>query len=84
MSAILDETLGSLVHSSGKRAVTARLTVNFRKMVPLNSVVRVRSKIDRIEGKKIFASCVGTNPANEVVCEADALFIEVNWLKLFK
>jgi acyl-coenzyme A thioesterase PaaI-like protein len=73
---VFDEVLGVLATAGGKPARTAYLKSDFRSPVPLETSVRVRAWIDRVEGRKRFIRAdmwVG-----ETLCaEVDSLFVEL-------
>ena len=60
LSTVLDEVMGTLAilycGSNEKGIFTANLTVDFRKPVPAPGMVLVRARIERREGRKIFAA----------------------------
>ena len=64
-AAVMDELLGHVPLMHNQLSVTATLTVNFRKPVPIERPLRVRARNDRIEGQKWFNSgelvLVGSN-----------------------
>jgi acyl-CoA thioesterase FadM len=53
---VMDEHLGHLPLRRGQLSVTATLTVDFRKPVPIDRPLRVRAWIDRIDGQKWYIS----------------------------
>ena len=55
-ASILDEILGHVPIRHDQLSVTATLTVNFRKPVPIERPLQARAWIDRIDGKKWFIS----------------------------
>lgn len=60
--------------SESKKQRTAFLHVDYRRIVPIGKELQVDSRIDRIEGRKIFVAgrlCDG----DDVLAEAEALFV---------
>jgi acyl-coenzyme A thioesterase PaaI-like protein len=55
-AAVMDEVLGHIPLRHDQLSVTATLTVNFRKPVPIERPLRVRAWIDKIDGKKWYNS----------------------------
>jgi thioesterase superfamily protein 4 len=55
---LMDEAFGWLSGAclQSQRAFTANLNVNFKQPLPVNSVVVVHAKLDKIEGRKMFMS----------------------------
>jgi acyl-coenzyme A thioesterase PaaI-like protein len=80
LTAAFDETLGSLNWLLGKPAVTARLEVNFRRPVPVGTVLHIDAEILGVAGRKIYSRAIGRigDPqTGEVAVSASALFISV-------
>lgn len=75
-STIFDNTFGWLFFALGiPSAMTANLTVNFRKPLPENSLVLVRARLDGREGRKIFMSASLENIDGNILAESTSLFI---------
>jgi uncharacterized protein (TIGR00369 family) len=55
-AAAFDEILGHVVQLHGRFSVTATLTVNFAKPVPVGLPLIARARVDRLEGRKWFLS----------------------------
>ena len=55
-ASVLDEILGHVPIRNNQLSVTATLTVNFRKPVPLARPLQVRAWIDKIDGRKWYIS----------------------------
>nr|WP_255670404.1 hotdog domain-containing protein [Aeromicrobium wangtongii] len=73
---VFDEVLGVLATADGKPARTAYLKSDFRSPVLLDTPVRVRAWVDRVEGRKRFIR--GDMWAGETLCaEVDSLFVEL-------
>jgi acyl-coenzyme A thioesterase PaaI-like protein len=76
ISAAVDEGMGYLLWLVGGPAVTARIEVDFRRPVPVASRLELEARIDRQEGRKIWASLEG-RVDGEVMVEARALYVMV-------
>jgi len=77
VAAAFDEVLGFTQSLTGNPGMTASLTVRYRRPTPLHVTLRFEAVVDRVEGRKIFAS--GRVLAGETVtAEAEALFISVD------
>jgi acyl-coenzyme A thioesterase PaaI-like protein len=55
-ASVMDEILGHVPIAHNQLSVTATLTVNFRKPVPIERPLQARAWIDKIEGQKWFIS----------------------------
>ncbi|BBY29559.1 PaaI family thioesterase [Mycolicibacterium sediminis] len=60
--------------SDSTKQRTAYLHVNYRKIAPIDEELRVESRIDRIEGRKIFVAGRLLD-GDDVLCDAEALFV---------
>lgn len=58
LTAVFDECLGRAYQVVLRRAVTARLEVDFRRPVPVGTALWVRSRVDAVAGRKLY--CSGT------------------------
>ncbi len=77
VSAILDEVLGMACIFSGAPAMTAELTVRFRQHTPIETLLRMEARMDRVSGRKIETS--GELLFGDVVvADAKGLFIGVS------
>lgn len=54
ISALLDEAMGLAGWVEGYSVVAARITINFREMLPLGREVQFESWVDRVDGKKVL------------------------------
>uniref|UniRef100_A0A8C5SYJ4 Acyl-coenzyme A thioesterase THEM4 n=1 Tax=Laticauda laticaudata TaxID=8630 RepID=A0A8C5SYJ4_LATLA len=78
IATILDSTVGASVIYISCRVVTANLNINYKSPVELGSVVLVDTRVDKIEGRKIFASGeVWSVDGQTLHAEATGLFIEL-------
>lgn len=77
MAAALDESMGAAAWIAGHSVVTAQLTINFRKMVPLEAVVQVIAWVEKVEGGKIFTRGEMVSRSGDLFCEAEALFVKI-------
>lgn len=81
IAAAFDEVLGMTQSITGRPGMTGTLTIRYRRPTPLFAELRFEGRVDRVEGRKIFT--VGRSFANgELTCEAEALFISVDFAKI--
>lgn len=77
IAAAFDEVLGLCLMYVGKPGMTARLDVSYRSPTPIGQPLRFAARLDRIEGRKIFAT--GQLSVDDRLCaEASALFISMD------
>lgn len=53
---VLDHVLGATAHQPGRPAHTGTLTLRYLRPTPLNWPLRAEARVDRVEGRKVFAS----------------------------
>ncbi|PIO16445.1 hypothetical protein AB205_0189410, partial [Aquarana catesbeiana] len=57
IAAIIDEAAGTLIEYSSGPAWTANLNINYRNPIPLGSTVIIDSRVEKVDGRKIYISC---------------------------
>lgn len=72
---ILDQIVGAAPALIGMVAMTKTLTLTYHKPTPLLTPLRVESRIDRAEGRKIWATGQILLEDGTVTVEAEGLFI---------
>jgi acyl-coenzyme A thioesterase PaaI-like protein len=77
LPAIRDEAMGAASWLAGYSVVAARLTTHFRLMMPLGTIARLETRIDRLEGRKVFTHGALLGPAGELYAEAEGLFVRI-------
>lgn len=78
LSTAFDEALGALNWLLLRPAVTARLETDFRRPVPVGSVLHIDARIVGQSGRKVYTRAVGRlGPDGPVALTASALFLQV-------
>ncbi|XP_051013618.1 LOW QUALITY PROTEIN: acyl-coenzyme A thioesterase THEM4 [Acomys russatus] len=78
IATMVDATTGTCAISEGI-AMTANLNINYRKPIPLSSVVVLNSQLQKIEGRKLYVSCTIQSADEKILyTEATALFIKLD------
>jgi acyl-coenzyme A thioesterase PaaI-like protein len=79
MATILDSVMGTNVWRCNLFALTANLNINYRKFLPLNSVVVCEAKVTKIDGRKVWANGVLRSIDGKTVhADATGLWIVIN------
>lgn len=77
ISGVFDEVLGSVCVVNDVAGFTGTLTVRYRSLTPLGAPITMRGRVDRVEGRKTFAS--GTfHHGDTLTAEAEGIFIGMN------
>jgi acyl-coenzyme A thioesterase PaaI-like protein len=78
MAAALDEAIGLAILAADALAFTQRLEAELHAPAPIGTFVRLAARIDRREGRRIFASAtaVGDDGAGELLASASGVFVE--------
>ena len=77
IAAVLDEAMGASCWMNHHPVVGARITINYRHLVPLGFAGHVEAWIDHIERRKCFITSRLSDPAGKVYAEGEGLFIKL-------
>ncbi|MDO9256901.1 MAG: PaaI family thioesterase [Bacteroidales bacterium] len=77
MAAVLDEVMGISAWIRGYTVVAARITVAYRKMLPLGTVTTIEAKVKSINGKKVITKGKIYNETGTVFTESEGLYINI-------
>ncbi|XP_077628740.1 LOW QUALITY PROTEIN: acyl-coenzyme A thioesterase THEM4 [Crocuta crocuta] len=81
IATMIDSTFAICSHSRGI-VMTASLNINFKRPIPLYSVVVINSQVDKVEGRKLFLSCnVQSVDEKTLYSEATSLFVKLDHKK---
>jgi acyl-coenzyme A thioesterase PaaI-like protein len=75
VAAALDEAMGAAAWHAGYPVVAARLTIDFRDMVPLGSRNTIEARVEQVNGRKVETRGRLLDPDSRVLAEATGLFI---------
>ena len=74
---LFDDVMGHLAGMAGGMCRTAYLTINYRRITPMDVELRFDCRLDNVEGRKRFVSARLYNPSGEVVADCTALFLRL-------
>lgn len=74
---LFDDVMGHVAGMVGGIARTASLTVNYRRITPIDVELTFDARLDRMDERKRFISARLNNPAGDVVADCDALFLRL-------
>ncbi len=83
IATILDEAMGKVNKLRHVVAVTAEITVNYLKPVPLNKPLRVESREVKVRGRQHINMAEILNRKGEVLARSRGLFIAIDAQKMF-
>ena len=83
IATILDEAMGKVNKLRHVIAVTAEITVNYLKPVPLNKSLRVESWEVKVKGRQHINTAEILNQKGEVLARSRGLFIAIDAQKMF-
>ena len=75
VSAVMDEALGAAAWGEGHQVVVARLSVDFRAMVPLGTDAAFEAWVERVEGRKVHTRGRLLAPDGRLLAEGQALCV---------
>jgi hypothetical protein len=77
VAGLFDDMLGAAQRLSGSRGVTARLTVRYRALTPIDTDLVLRARADEPSGRRV--TCTATCRAGDTLtAEAEGLFVAVD------
>jgi len=74
-AAVLDEVMGAAVWQAGYIVAAAKIELNYRKPVPLGTMITTRGFITRRRGRKIYARGEICLPDGTPLVEGKGLFV---------
>lgn len=79
LTVAIDEVLGSLNWLLAGPAVTGRLECDFRRPVPVGSVLHIDAEVIGVKGRKVFTRAIGRlgDADGPIAVSATALFVQV-------
>jgi len=77
MAAVLDEAMGVSVWLLGYTAVTAKITVFYRKMLHLDSVTTIEASVLSINGRKVITKGIIFDETGTIYTKSEGLFITI-------
>ena len=77
VSAVMDEALGAVAWAEGHPVVVARLSVDFRAMVPLGTDAVFESRVVSVHGRKVTTRGRLTTPDGLLLAEGEALCVKL-------
>jgi uncharacterized protein (TIGR00369 family) len=78
IATLLDEAMGKLNHFRGVRAVTAELTIEYLRPVPVGEDLLVEAYEIERNGRSLCHAGEIRSPSGEVLARARGRFVEVN------
>ncbi|XP_007530748.1 acyl-coenzyme A thioesterase THEM4 [Erinaceus europaeus] len=79
IATIIDETASMTAIIAGGIVMTVNLNINYKRPIPLCSVVVINCQVDKIEGRKLFISCdVRSIDEKTLYSDATSLFIKLD------
>jgi uncharacterized protein (TIGR00369 family) len=83
IATILDDAMGKLNKLRQVTAVTAQMSIDFLKPVPLNQRLRVESRELRVNGRRHFNMAEITSEKGEVLARSRGVFVAIDPERLF-
>ena len=75
-AAILDEVMGGATWANGYMVMTASMTVNYRRPVPLGVPLMAKGWVHEKVGRKVYAKSIIQLPDGTVAVEGEGIFVE--------
>lgn len=78
IAAVCDEAMGLAVWINGFRAVSARIEIDYKKMIPIGTTAAIEIWIEKNHGRKVLAKGRIANACGTVYSEARGLFVTID------
>ncbi len=75
VASALDEAMGGAAWHAGYPVVAARITIDFREMVPIGVETTIEARVEQVDGRKIRTKGVMTGTDGTVYAHGEGLFI---------
>ncbi len=75
VSAVMDEALGAAAWADGHHVVVARLSIDFRAMVPLGTDATFETWVERVDGRKVHTRGRLLAADGQLLAEGQALCV---------
>lgn len=77
-AAVLDEAMGGAVWMAGHLALAAQVTIHYKNMLPLGTVVVVEAWVHDNQGRKVHARGRLLGPEGQLYCESEGIYIKLD------
>ena len=77
VAAVLDEAMGAAAWLGGHASIAARISVDFRHLVPLGLDGLIEARVAGIEGRKVTTRARLLDEDGRVLAESDGLFVKL-------
>lgn len=77
-AALLDEGMGAAAWLSGYPVLAAKIEVHFRKSLPLHTTLTMTARVDKVEGRKVYAIARLEADEGYVYSESTGLFVQID------
>lgn len=74
IAAVLDEAMGAATWIAGHTVIGAKLTVKYRRPVPIDSHAEVEARVDKESGRRLATVAVLRNGGGETLAEGEGLY----------
>jgi acyl-coenzyme A thioesterase PaaI-like protein len=77
MGAALDEAMSLAVHAEDVYALTREVQIHLHAPAPVGAFVQIEARVERREGKRLWALATASSEDGERLAEATGLFVRV-------
>ena len=77
IAAALDEAMGFAAWIAGQSVVSAKLTINYKKMIPLKTVATIEAWVDSIKGRRVITKCKIYDDNGKIFSKSEGLYINI-------
>ena len=81
VAAVLDEAMGAACFAQDHPGFTVTMTYDYKTHIPLNIEIKLRAWVEKIEGRKAFATCEAVLPDGTVAVTGSGIFVRSDRLR---
>ena len=77
IAAVLDEAMGFAAWIAGQTVVAAKITINYKKMLPLKTIATIEAWVDSIKGRRVITKSKIYDDNGTIFSKAEGLYINI-------
>lgn len=78
LAALLDEVMGAAAWHAGYQVLAGRLCVDFRRLLPLGSVVQFAARVSKVAGRQVHVEASLFEVESEPVAAGEGVFVQLS------
>ncbi len=76
-AALIDDAMGSAAWYAGHQVMTAKMSVSYRRPIPLNTPITVTARVTEVHGRKVFVRGEICAADGTLLVNGEGLFLQI-------